>query len=95
MQSLYRNISNLDYVISGCHKIAQADYQQYQDTVTTIGICATFLVSQMWYNHKTEKVVENDGVNILSHFHRQTDHQTAKLRKIWKNYKIEHLKRRL
>lgn len=61
-------------------KITKTDYKQYQDRVTTIGICNIFIVSQMWYNHKTEKVVENDDINISSDFHTQTDHQTAKLR---------------
>lgn len=75
--------------------IAQADYKQYHDRVIAIGIYATFLVSQMGCNHKIEKVVENDDVNILWDFHTQTNHQTAKSRKKWENYKIEQLKGRL
>ena len=70
------------HIISGCSKLAQNDYKRRHDWVgkaTHWDICKHkgFQVTDKWYTHETESVVENDYYKILWDFDVQTDHEIS------------------
>ena len=69
----------INHLISECSKMAQKEYKNRHDWVGRRihwDICRTFgvNVSEKWYNHEPESVVENDTCKVLWDFAIQTDH---------------------
>ncbi|XP_053156184.1 uncharacterized protein LOC128346682 [Hemicordylus capensis] len=68
----------VDYLITCRKKITQTYYKQRHDKVAGMihwNICKKYMlpVAKNWWDHKTEKVVENEDANILWDFRLQTD----------------------
>ena len=69
----------INHLISECSKMAQKEYKNRHDWVGRRihwDICRKFgvNVSEKWYNHEPESVVENDTCKVLWDFTIQTDH---------------------
>ena len=75
----YKRNETIDHIISGCEKLAQNEYKKRHDKVAAIihwNMCRNhnFDYNERWYEHRAEKVLENDNIKILWDFHIQTDH---------------------
>ena len=69
----------INHLISECSKMAQKEYKNRHDWVGRRihwDICRKFgvHVSEKWYNHEPESVIENDTCKVLWDFTIQTDH---------------------
>ena len=69
----------IDHVLSGCPKLSQAEYKSRHDNVAAAihwSMCRKYQIEckDKWYEHRAEKVAENDEVKLLWDFHMQTDH---------------------
>ena len=69
----------IDHVLSGCPKLSQAEYKSRHDNVAAAihwSMCRKYQIEckDKWYEHRAEKVAENDKVKLLWDFHMQTDH---------------------
>ena len=70
----------IDHILNGCPKPAQTQYKMRHDKVAAAihwSLCNRFGFQTSktckWYEHRAEKVIENDAVKILWDFHVQTD----------------------
>ncbi|XP_067126490.1 uncharacterized protein [Centruroides vittatus] len=68
----------IDHILSCCKKIAQTDYKQRHNYVAQMihwNLCHNYHipVGKNWWDHKPEKVVENECAKILWDFRIQTD----------------------
>ena len=70
----------IDHILNGCPKLAQTEYKMRHDKVAAAihwSLCNRFGFQTSktckWYEHRAEKVIENDAVKILWDFHVQTD----------------------
>ena len=70
----------IDHVLNGCPKLAQTEYKMSHDKVAAAihwSLCNRFGFPEgkacKWYEHRAEKVMENEAVKILWDFHVQTD----------------------
>ena len=68
-----------DHILNGCPKLSQTDYKARHDKVSAAvhwSLCKEygFDHSSKWYEHRAEKVLENDSVKLLWDFHVQSDH---------------------
>ncbi len=68
-----------DHILNGCPKLAQTDYKARHDKVSAAihwSLCKEYGFSchKKWYEHRAEKVLENDEVKLLWDFHVQSDH---------------------
>ena len=70
----------IDHILNGCPKLAQTEYKMRHDKVAAAihwSLCKRFGFQESktckWYEHRAEKVLENDAVKILWDFHVQTD----------------------
>jgi len=68
----------VDHLVSSCSKIAQTDYKGRHDKVAANlhwSLCKQFGFerSQKWYEHRAEKVLENDNHKLLWDFEIKTD----------------------
>ena len=75
----YKSSETIDHIVSGCEKLAQNEYKKRHDKVAAIihwNMCRNhnFDYSERWYEHRAEKVLENDDIKLLWDFHIQTDH---------------------
>ena len=69
----------VDHILNGCPKLAQNMYKQRHDKVAAVihwSLCQHygFKFSKKWYEHRAEKVLENDKAKLLWDFHVQSDH---------------------
>ena len=69
----------LDHILNGCPKLSQTDYKARHDKVSAAihwSLCKEygFSCSKKWYEHRAEKVLENEEVKLLWDFHVQSDH---------------------
>ena len=69
----------IDHILNGCPKLAQTEYKCRHDKVAAAlhwSLCKEygFSYSKKWYEHRAEKVLENDSVKLLWDFHVQSDH---------------------
>jgi hypothetical protein len=69
----------VDHITSCCSKLAQSEYKSRHDKVAATihwGLCKQFHLphAERWYEHRAEKVAENDEVKLLWDFHVQSDH---------------------
>ncbi|XP_063687998.1 uncharacterized protein LOC134821231 [Bolinopsis microptera] len=69
----------IDHILSGCPKLSQTEYKCRHDKVAAAlhwSLCKEygFPRSKRWYEHRAEKVLENEKVKILWDFHVQSDH---------------------
>ena len=69
----------IDHILNGCPKLSQTDYKARHDKVSAAihwSLCKEhgFSHSSKWYEHRAEKVLENDEVKLLWDFHMQSDH---------------------
>jgi hypothetical protein len=69
----------IDHILNGCPKLAQTEYKCRHDKVAAAlhwSLCKDygFPYSKKWYEHRAEKVLENDSVKLLWDFHVQSDH---------------------
>ena len=72
----------IDHLISSCSKIAQTDYKERHNKVTSMlhwNLCKKYHLpaSEKWWEHYVEKVLQNEKVNILWDFKFQTDKHLA------------------
>ena len=68
----------VDHIVSGCSKIAHTDYLHRHNRVASMihwNLCHKYKIptAKNWWQHKPEKVVENDNAKILWDFKIQTD----------------------
>ena len=68
-----------DHILNGCPKLSQTEYKARHDKVSAAvhwSLCKEygFDHSSKWYEHRAEKVLENDDVKLLWDFHVQSDH---------------------
>ena len=68
-----------DHILNGCPKLSQTEYKARHDKVSVAvhwSLCKEygFDHSSKWYEHRAEKVLENDDVKLLWDFHVQSDH---------------------
>ena len=69
----------LDHILNGCPKLSQTDYKARHDKVSAAihwSLCKEYGFScpKKWYEHRAEKVLENEEVKLLWDFHVQSDH---------------------
>ncbi|XP_063691257.1 uncharacterized protein LOC134823653 [Bolinopsis microptera] len=69
----------IDHILNGCPKLSQTEYKCRHDKVAAAlhwSLCKEygFPRSKRWYEHRAEKVLENEKVKILWDFHVQSDH---------------------
>ena len=69
----------IDHVLSGCPKLSQSEYKRRHDNVAAAihwCMCRKYQIEckDKWYEHRADKVAENDDVKLLWDFHMQTDH---------------------
>jgi len=69
----------VNHIISECSKLAQKEYKGRHDKVAAAvhwGLCRKYGIecSNKWYEHKAERVIENEEIKILWDFPIQTDH---------------------
>ena len=69
----------VDHITSCCPKLAQSEYKSRHDKVAATihwGLCKQFNLphAERWYEHRAEKVDENDDIKLLWDFHIQSDH---------------------
>ena len=68
----------VDHLVSSCSKIAQTDYKERHNKVAAMlhwNLCKKYglPVTDKWWEHKAENVLQNDEVKILWDFKIQTD----------------------
>ena len=70
----------IDHILNGCPKLAQTEYKMRHDKVAAAihwSLCNRFGFQTSktckWYEHRAEKVIQNDAVKILWDFHVRTD----------------------
>jgi hypothetical protein len=68
----------INHIISECSKLAQTEYKGRHDKVAAAvhwGLCRMNDIecSKKWYEHRAEKVIENEHVKLLWDFSIQTD----------------------
>ena len=68
-----------DHILSCCPKLAQSEYKRRHDNVAAAihwCMCRKYLIQceDRWYEHRAEKVTENEDVKLLWDFNIQTDH---------------------
>ena len=68
----------IDHIISCCPKLAQSEYKKRHDKVAAAvhwSMCKKYRFEHQdkWYEHRAEKVLENDDTKLLWDFHVQTD----------------------
>ena len=71
-------VENVTHIVSGCKMLAQKEYKRRHDKVCSNlhwSLCRKygFAVSEKWYQHKVESVMENENAKILWDFNVQTD----------------------
>ena len=69
-----------DHVLSCCSKLSQTEYKRRHDNVAAAVhwcMCRKYLIpcEDRWYEHRADKVAENDEVKILWDMQVQTDHE--------------------
>ena len=69
----------IDHILSACPKLAQTEYKARHDRIAAAlhwSLCKVFGFkhAKYWYEHRAEKVLENDDVKLLWDFHIQSDH---------------------
>jgi hypothetical protein len=72
----------IDHLVSACSKIAQTDYKERHNKVASMlhwNLCKKYHLpaADKWWEHKVEKVLQNDDVKILWDFKIQTDKHLA------------------
>jgi hypothetical protein len=72
----------VDHLVSACSKIAQTEYKARHNKVATMlhwSLCQKYNLpaADKWWEHKVEKVVQNDDAKILWDFSIQTDKHLA------------------
>ena len=70
---------SIDHIVSGCSKLAQKEYKRRHDNFGKIvhwklAKKCGFVVSDKWFEHEAESVLENEDYKILWDFSIQTDH---------------------
>ena len=70
---------SIDHIVSGCSKLAQKEYKRRHDNFGKIvhwklAKKCGFEVSDKWFEHEAESVLENEDYKILWDFSIQTDH---------------------
>jgi len=70
----------IDHVLNGCSKLSQNEYKRRHDNVAAAihwCMCRKYLIpcNDRWYEHRAEKVAQNDEVKILWDMQVQTDHE--------------------
>ena len=73
---------SVDHLASTCSKIAQTDYKERHNKVATMihwNLCKKYHLpaSDKWWEHETEKVLQNEEAKILWDFKIQTDKHLA------------------
>ena len=68
-----------DHILSCCSKLSQTEYKSRHDKVAAAVhwcMCRKYQIpcEDIWYEHRADKVAENDDVKLLWDFHIQTDH---------------------
>ncbi|WP_411028253.1 hypothetical protein, partial [Salmonella sp. s60131] len=68
----------INHILSCCKKIAQTDYKQRHNVVAQMvhwNLCQNYHlpVAKNWWDHKPEKVIENEHAKLLWDFRIQTD----------------------
>ena len=68
----------VDHLVSSCSKIAQTDYKERHNKVAQMlhwNLCQKYGIpsANNWWEHKADKVLQNDQVKILWDFKIQTD----------------------
>ena len=69
-----------DHILSCCSKLSQSEYKSRHDNVAAAVhwcMCRKYLIpcTDIWYEHRADKVAENDDIKLLWDFHIQTDHE--------------------
>jgi hypothetical protein len=72
----------VDHLVSACSKIAQTDYKERHNKVASMlhwNLCKKYNIpaADKWWEHKVEKVLQQDDVKILWDFKIQTDKHLA------------------
>ena len=70
---------SIDYIVSGCSKLAQKEYQRRHDNLGKkvhwkLARKYIFEARDKWYEHEPESVLENEDYKILCNFSIRTDH---------------------
>ena len=70
---------SIDYIVSGCSKLAQKEYKRRHDNLGKIihwklARKFNFEAGDKWYEHEPESFLENEDYKILWDFSIQTDH---------------------
>ena len=74
-----------DHILNGCPKLSQTEYKAMHDKVSAAvhwSLCKEygFDHSSKWYEHRAEKVLENEDVKLHWNFHVQSNHVTEHCR---------------
>ena len=69
----------VDHIVSCCPKLSQSEYKRRHDNVAAAVhwcMCRKYLIpcEDRWYQHRADKVAENEDVKLLWDFQVQTDH---------------------
>ena len=70
---------NIDHIVSGCSKLAQKEYKRRHDNLRKIvhwklaRIC-NFKAGDIWCEHESKSVLENEDYKILCDFSTQNDY---------------------
>ena len=72
----------VDHLVSACSKIAQTDYKERHNKVASMlhwNLCKKYhlLAADKWWEHKIEKVLQNNEAKIIWDFKIQTGKQLA------------------
>ena len=70
---------SIDYIVSGCSKLAQDEYKRRHDNLGKIAHWklarkCNFEAEDKWYKHEPKSVLENEDYKIFWDFSIQTDH---------------------
>ena len=72
----------IDHLVSSCSKIAQTDYKERHDKVVSMlhwNLCRKYNLPtpDKWWQHKVDKVLQNEDVKVLWDFKIQIDKHLA------------------